>query len=364
MSCGSAMALRQNNGWEGDGRMHNSKIDVAVLLIFFNRPNTFAKVFEQVKIARPHKLFLYQDGARDGVAGDKAAVEQCRRIAGEIDWECEVHQNYQRGNHGCDPSEYMAQKWAFGLVDKCIVLEDDDVPSQSFFPFCKELLDRYENDERINMICGMNHMGVYEGTAYDYLFSYGGSITGWASWGRVVRGWTEDYPLLADPASTKKFVEANRHKYDMRKYIATAAKHRKSGKAHYESILSYHMFANHSINIVPKYNLISNIGNNSEGGTHAVRAERLLPKGIRKIFSMKTYEYSFPLNHPGFVMEDVEFKRRLDRIMGNGYPLVKLYRKWESRFLRIRHGEASSLLYTLKKRLRKKAGAVQGNNDE
>lgn len=25
-------------------------------------------------------------------------------------------------------------------------VEDDDVPSQSFFPFCKEMLDRYEHE--------------------------------------------------------------------------------------------------------------------------------------------------------------------------------------------------------------------------
>lgn len=36
-------------------------VDVSVLLIFFNRPDTFAQVFEQVRKARPARLFLYQD---------------------------------------------------------------------------------------------------------------------------------------------------------------------------------------------------------------------------------------------------------------------------------------------------------------
>ena len=43
--------------------MFACKTDVPVLLIFFNRPETFEKVFEQVKLARQSKLFLYQDGA-------------------------------------------------------------------------------------------------------------------------------------------------------------------------------------------------------------------------------------------------------------------------------------------------------------
>ena len=45
--------------------MHAYKVDVPVLLIFFARPEIFSKVFEQVKIARPRKLFLYQDGPRE-----------------------------------------------------------------------------------------------------------------------------------------------------------------------------------------------------------------------------------------------------------------------------------------------------------
>ena len=120
-----------------------AKTDVAVLLLFFNRPDTFGQVFEQVRLARPSWLFLYQDGPRG--ERDMAGIEACRQIVSDenIDWECEVHRRYQEKNYGCDPSGYMSHKWAFSIVDKCIVLEDDVVPSQSFFPFCKEMLDRY-----------------------------------------------------------------------------------------------------------------------------------------------------------------------------------------------------------------------------
>ena len=53
-------------------------VDVSVLLIFFNRPDTFAQVFEQVRKARPARLFLYQDGARND--GDLAGSlpQDCR----------------------------------------------------------------------------------------------------------------------------------------------------------------------------------------------------------------------------------------------------------------------------------------------
>ena len=121
-------------------------IDVPVLILFFNRPNLLKAVFDQVRIARPSKLFLYQDGPRN--SQDMIMIKACREVVANIDWECEVYRFYQEKNYGCDPSEYISQKWAFSYVDKCIVLEDDDVPSISFFSFCKELLDRYEHDSR------------------------------------------------------------------------------------------------------------------------------------------------------------------------------------------------------------------------
>ena len=131
-----------------------AKTDIAVLLLFFTRSDTFAQVFEAVRQARPSKLFLYQDGPRD--ERDMAGIEACRQIVSDehIDWECEVHRRYLDHNEGCDPSGFRSHQWAFSMADKVIVLEDDVVPAQSFFPFCKEMLDRYEHDERISMIAG------------------------------------------------------------------------------------------------------------------------------------------------------------------------------------------------------------------
>ena len=40
------------------------KTDVAVLILFFNRPDHLRRVFDEVREARPSKLFLYQDGPR------------------------------------------------------------------------------------------------------------------------------------------------------------------------------------------------------------------------------------------------------------------------------------------------------------
>lgn len=326
------------------------KIDIAVLLIFFNRPGCFSQVFEQVKKARPSKLFLYQDGAREGYEKDKDGVAKCREIALDIDWECELHTFFQEKNVGCDPSEFIAQKWAFSHVDKCIILEDDDVPSQSFFPFCKELLDKYENDTRINMICGMNNLEISD-SPYSYLFSDTGSIWGWATWKRVADLWEDEYDLCKNTYWLNKLCKW----LDAKQLNGTQRKQRwlshcNDGKAYYETILGVGQLANSMVNIIPTKNMINNIGNSPEGGTHSVSGLEMIPKKLRKIFTMKRYDIDFPLQHPPYVIVDMDFQKSLFKLMGVGHPWIRRWRLIEKAVLIVKHKGISELIHKFKGR--------------
>ena len=331
--------------------MEKAKIDVAVLILFFNRPHLLKKVFEQVKKARPSRLYLYQDGPRKDRPDDIEKLAECQKIVSDIDWECEVHTNYQTENRGCDPSEYLAQKWMFSQEEMGIVLEDDDVPSQSFFPFCLELLKKYKDDPRIDIICGMNNTGISKHCSADYLFSRSGSISGWASWRRVIDSWDETYAFLDDPEALNLLKGYFHDNGRFRRYIRTCREHKNSGREHYESILSASAFFNHRLNIVPAKNLISNIGNDGES-THGVANVNMLPKGIRRIFNMPTYEYEFPLKHPRYVIEDMIFFREITNIMYGRNCLVPIYRKIASVCLRLRYGDFAGLWKGLKRRLK------------
>ncbi len=289
-----------------------SKIDVAVLLIFFCRDKQFQKVFEAVKEARPSKLYLYQDGAREGRPNDSVGIEKCREICADdqIDWECEVHRFYQTENKGCDPSEFIAQKWMFENEEMGIVLEDDDVASPSFFPFAKELLERYKDDERIAIICGMNNYDVEKSVQESYFFSKRGSIWGWASWKRFVDLWDEHYTWLDDPLALEKvksYCAVSGDNYE--EAIKTATRHRDSGRAHYESILFAAAAQNATLNIVPKYNMISNIGIGVET-THSASDIRMLPRKTQKLLYKKVYDVEFPLTHPKEVKQCKKYDKK------------------------------------------------------
>ena len=332
---------------------NKAKIDIAVLLIFFNRPGCFSKVFEQVKKARPSKLFLYQDGAREGNEKDVIGVAKCREIALDIDWECEVHTKFQEKNYGCDPSGYISRKWAFEYVEKCIILEDDCVPSQSFFPFCKELLDQYADDQRINMICGMNNLESWE-SPYSYLFTETGSIWGWATWKRIVDEWEPNYDLLTDDINRNKLSKYfDSQRFNFKGKWRTWDEEKASGVEHFETINGINQYVNHRLNIVPTKNMILNIGNTPEGSTHSAADLSLLPKGLRRIYTMKTFDIEFPLKHPKYVINDVEYQKALFRLMGNGHPMVKFYRYIEKSFLIIKKQGFSELSSKFKRKLGK-----------
>ena len=327
------------------------KTDIAVLILFFNRPETLKLMFEEVKKARPSHLFLYQDGARG--ERDRAGMEASRQIVADenIGWECDVHRLYQTKNYGCDPSNYMSQKWAFSIVDKCIVLEDDDTPSQSFFPFCKEMLDRYENDARISMISGTNYDETTPGMPCDYLFTTAFSINGWATWRRVVDQWDEHYGFLDDEYATRLLGNLIRERRYQHNFLRFCRYHRSLGKAYYETILHAAIFLNSGLSIVPRVNMINNAGASGEG-VHLSGSNRDLPKAYRRIFTMGRYELNFPLKHPRYVIEDVEYKNRMFKTMAWGHPLIKVGRSLEELWLNLVHGNFSRIASAVANRFR------------
>ncbi len=286
-------------------------VDVPVLLIFFVRDDTFKKVFDSVRQARPSTLLLWQDGPRANRPDDIEGIKKCRAIAENIDWDCKVYKNYHDKNMGCDPSTFYADKWAFSIVDKCIILEDDQVPSQSFYLYCKELLDKYEFDTRISHINGHNFIKGFEDYPYDYLFSYAGTGA-WATWKRVADTWDEDYSFLENEECIDNVVKLYGKKRAL-KWISYAKRHKESNIAHWESIIGMGAHVNSRYAIIPKVNLVRNCGV-GENATHsAVSDFRLIPKRVRT-FYQPFHEIDFPLKHPEYVLPCFDYIEKNDKV--------------------------------------------------
>lgn len=263
---------------------------------------------------------------------------------------------YQEKNVGCDPSEYLSQKWAFSIVDKCIVLEDDDVPSQSFFPFCKEMLDRYEHDERIVMIAGFNTDEVTPDVPDDYFFTTVFSIWGWASWRRVIDQWDGRYSFLDDEYNMRQLRQLTKERRYRDTMLRMCYDHRALGKEYYESIFWACMMFNHGLAIMPTKNLINNLGVTAGGSTHYAGSLETMPKRLRRLFTMQRYELDFPLKHPRYVIENVDYLHTNYRTNAYGHPWVKIGYSLEELWNNLRYGNFAFIWKSLKNRVVKLLG--------
>jgi len=327
-----------------------STIDVAVLLLFFNRPALFCQVFEQVRAARPSRLFLYQDGPRD--EQDVPGIEACREIASQVDWACDVRRNYQQHNQGCFASGFRAHQWAFSLADKVMVLEDDVVPSLSFFRFCKEMLDRYETDLRVMMIAGYNVDEQSTDIAADYFFTSVFSIWGWASWRRVAQLWDSQYSFMKDAYNLnqlKALIKQRRYRPDLMRMLK---EHSQAGVENFETIYWAAMLLNSGLTLMPAKNLITNIGITPDS-THFMASLKTTPRRLRRVYTMRRLELDFPLHHPKTIVDHIAYKQRVYKVFAWGHPLTKFRYSVEELFLNLRYGNFRTIGKAMLRRLKK-----------
>ena len=157
-----------------------------VLLIGFNRPEFLKRVIDQVRLAAPPRVYLAIDGPRLDREDEGQKVAQCQQLAKSIDWDCQVHTLFQERNLGCGLGVSTAISWFFEHEERGIILEDDLIPDSSFFPFCSELLDRYETDSRVFAISGSSVVprSEVDHPENEYRFSQVPHVWGWATWRR------------------------------------------------------------------------------------------------------------------------------------------------------------------------------------
>jgi hypothetical protein len=158
----------------------------AILVMGFNRPRDMAVLLDRLREVQPRRLYIAVDGPRQDRPGEGDRVQATRDLADTIDWDCDVRTRFQERNLGCGLGVSTAISWFFENEERGIILEDDIIPDPSFFPFCSELLDRYQNDARVFAVSGCNYVPRSAQGHPDeaYRFSQVPHIWGWATWRR------------------------------------------------------------------------------------------------------------------------------------------------------------------------------------
>ena len=94
----------------------------------------------------------------------------------------------------------------------------------------------------------------------------------------------------------------------------------------------------------------------SEESAHFQSALKTLPRRMQQMLTMPSYELQWPLRHPRYVIENVEYKERVYRIMAWGHPWIKIGRSLEELYRNLRYGNFRQIGQAMVQRAKKLAG--------
>jgi hypothetical protein len=283
--------------------MKNFKFNTPILFMTFNRLDHTKLAFEEIRRAKPRKLFVASDGPRN--AEEKKKTDAVRKyIMDNLDWKCDVKTLFREKNMGCRVACAGAVDWFFENVKLGIILEDDCVPDPSFFRFCQEMLERYKDDEKVASVIG--YSAVRTCREYSYDFSKHIRLWGWASWRR---SWGNVY---RKEEKYMKHVESEKY---LKKIFPNFFERVLFKKRFFDSIAGrvntwefpwiFGIIRADMVNITPEVNLVENIGVGEESTNMSIN---FIDRGF---LALDSHPLKFPLRHPKRIKASSSIHHRL-----------------------------------------------------
>jgi len=250
--------------------------DTPLLLIAWRRPHTLCQVIDAIRPVGPTRLFVACDGPNPERPGETEKVAATRQvIEQEIDWPCQIERLYSEVNQGCRLGVSRAITWFFEQVEEGIILEDDCVPHPDFFPYCATLLERYRHDTRVWCISGDNATNVtLSSCESSYGFIRYPLVWGWATWRRCWSQYRSNLEGLDEVSNSTSFVKelfgGNSRLASWRLPYWKSIRDKKHPDS-WAAVWAYTCMVNSGITILPRVNLVSNVGFGIEG-THTLKS--------------------------------------------------------------------------------------------
>jgi hypothetical protein len=271
-------------------------ISAPVVFFIYNRPDLTKLVFEAIRSQRPAKLYIIADGPNTSNPINFLLVQKTRDVVSDIDWPCTLKINFSETNLGLKDRVSSGIEWVFSQEECAIFLEDDCLPSNDFFKYCNNLLERYWDNQEIGIISGSNFFKGIECTD-SYMFTKFVNIWGWATWRAR---WVGHYDknLINWRSFKNKMVLGSYIESPYWSYIYDGIENGSIKTWDYQW-----QFANWNegrIGIIPATNLISNLGiaRHDSTNTSAESIYGKLPIG----------RLCFPLRHPKKIHRNIQIE--------------------------------------------------------
>ena len=285
-------------------KVSTNGFDIPILFLIFNRPIPTEEVFKKIKNIKPNKIYIASDGPRLDKVGEDKIVRTIREtVLNSIDWDCEIKTLFRKLNLGAGEAVGKALDWFFDYEEMGIILEDDCLPSKSFFWYCRENLYKYSSDQRVMAITGDN---FYPKTLTNdsYFFSKYFHMWGWATWKRCWeehRNFMDKFNDIVIKSNLDSLSLCHKRANNIIINNAIKAFEKKGIDAwDYQFILTG--FLTNSLTITPNKNLIKNLGFDNNA-THTKKKNSLM--------TLENNELDFPIKHPPHKIPQIEYDNYL-----------------------------------------------------
>lgn len=297
------------------------KYDIPVVLYVFRRTETVRLILEVLKEVRPSVLYVFADGPRNDE--EKIKTDEVRNLVDSlVTWECDFRREYSSDNLSCSPNITRGYDKVLEEHPYAIFLEDDAVPRIEFFKYCRELLKKYEADERIQYIAGFNGTADGQLMDTDYDFATCAPMSGAIAMWR--RSWKESekdcsrWPEYKRDKAIKAYFPSKEF-YHM--YSNLFKDIYKKGRGEWDVQLNFDQYLKHKYSIVPRINLVRSYGY-TEGAFHEQGdkvAQRLKP-----LMDVSEETFDFPMKEPIYKEDgDIVWNKKYDKKRQETFLSVK-----------------------------------------
>ena len=288
------------------------KIKTPVVILGYSRPKETKILIELINRINPMKVYFFVDFPRTLDPKLIKLNSDVKELKKDFNSEIILTTHYFESNLGPWNAYNECLQIVFEKEDRLIYLEDDKLPSLSFFDFCDQLLDKYKDDYRISLITGLNKYGTYPlDYPYDYFFSYLNHHEGHAMWKRSYQLFS-DYKIIYTNEYYHSlyrdfFANDKENRLRMRQLSSFVNHGKYRGAPPSMEFFNYGplQFLSNSIVIVPTRNLIKEVGA-TEYTVHGDEM-KLMTKRQQRLFFRETYEIEKEIKHPPYIVSDKKY---------------------------------------------------------
>lgn len=150
-----------------------------VLLMTYRKAEFLPALHDAILRYAPPRLYLAHNPAAD--FDSEAVVSAVRSAVAGWRFPFPVEHVFHGEHLGINDSFHRTLDHVFDREDALIILEDDTIPSPSFFDFCNVMLARYRDDETVGSIVGCN-LGAADLDGRYFHAPFSVFYWGWATW--------------------------------------------------------------------------------------------------------------------------------------------------------------------------------------